>query len=455
MVTGSGPLSTFWHAELERNFERYRNRLTFIWSDDLSYEEMLQRAESLPPQSAIFYIAAGTFATGSWQGDGRTLADLSTRSNAPIFGAQGAWLGAGIVGGHLLDVGDIGATMADVVVRIINGESPGDIRIDPRSLGAPTFDARQLRRANISEARLPTGSDIKFRPPSLWRDYREEMLGVLGVLSLQALLIVGLLYQRRARRHAEVESRRSLALAADANRRVTMSALAGSIAHELSQPLNSILHNSQAGKMLVAANRATPETLSDILTDIHAADLRATQIVERHRSMLKARQVNQTPIEIQAVVRETVALMSHDTNAKQITLDLALPTVPCVVVGDQVLLQQVLVNLLMNAIEAMASTPPADRRIDVRCEARTSEAVIFVRDRGPGLPETVDGQLFEPFVTTKTSGMGIGLTIARSIAEAHRGTLDARNNPDGGATFTLTLPRREAHSDPGGRAESP
>jgi len=455
MVTGSGPLSAFWRAELERNFKRYDNRLTFTWTDDLSYDQLLERAVALPPRSVIFYITAGTFATGSWQGEGRTLADLSTRSNAPIFGAQGAWLGSGIVGGHLLDVEDLGTTMADVVVRIINGESPADIKIQPRSLGAATFDARQLRRANISEARLPPGSDIRFRPPSLWRDYREETLGLLGALSLQALLIIGLLYQRRARQRAEVESRQSLALAADANRRVTMSALAGSIAHELSQPLNSILHNSQAGKMLVASNRATPDTLRDILSDIHAADVRATQIVERHRLMLKARQVDEKPIDIQSVVRETLALMSHDTNARQIKLDVTLPTDPCVVTGDQVLLQQVLVNLLMNAIEAMANTPAASRRIALQCEVRQNDAVISVRDSGTGLPATVDGQLFEPFVTTKTSGMGIGLTIARSIAEAHRGTLDARNNPDGGATFTLTLPRSEARSTSAGRVESP
>jgi hypothetical protein len=291
MVAGSGPLGTFWDAELRRNFERYRRRLTFIWSNDLSYEQMLQRAASLPPHSVIFYITAGTFATGSWQGDERTLAELSTRTNTPVFGAQKVWLGAGIVGGHLLDIEDLGATTADVVVRILKGELPGSIRIPPRSVGAATFDARQLRRWNISEARLPLGGDVRFRGPSLWRDHRREMMGLLGALLAQALLIVGLLYQRRARQRAEAASRRNLALAADAHRRVTMFALTGSIAHEISQPLNAILHNAQAGEMLVTSNRATPEALRGILADIRTADVRATQIIERHRSMLKANQV--------------------------------------------------------------------------------------------------------------------------------------------------------------------
>jgi C4-dicarboxylate-specific signal transduction histidine kinase len=265
-------------------------------------------------------------------------------------------------------------------------------------------------------------------------------MGLLGALFAQALLIVGLLYERRARQRAEAASRRNLALAADAQRRVTMSALTGSIAHEISQPLNAILHNAQAGEMLVTSNRATPEALRGILADIRTADVRATHIIERHRSMLKAHQVDQKPIDVRTLVQESVALVSHDATGKQIVLDIDLPADPCVVVGDQVLLQQVLVNLIMNGIEAMADTPPARRRITVRCHASEDNAVVSVRDAGTGLLANVDGQLFEPFVTTKTTGIGIGLTIARSIVDVHRGNLEAHNNPDGGATFTLTLP---------------
>jgi len=192
--------------------------------------------------------------------------------------------------------------------------------------------------------------------------------------------------------------------------------------------------------MLVTSNRGTPEMLGEILSDIRRADLRATQIIERHRSMLRTRQVDQKPIDIRAVVDDSLALLSHDTNEKRIKLDVFLSEAPCVVVGDQVLLQQVLVNLIMNALEAMADTTPHRRWVTVRCEEIEDTIVVSVRDAGTGLLATVDGQLFEPFVTTKTTGMGIGLTIARSIIDAHRGTLEAHNNPEGGATFTLTLP---------------
>ena len=444
MVTGSGPLSTFWRAELEHNFERYRTQLTFVWTHDLSYEQMLQRAATLPRESAIFYITGGTFATGSWQGDEATLADLSARANSPVFGAQRVWLGAGIVGARLLDIDDLGDVTAGVVMRILGGERPRGIRIPPRSIGAAAFDARQLRRWGISEARLPPGSDVRFRDSSLWRDYRREMLGVLMVFFLQALLIVGLLHQRRARRRAEVKSRHSLALAADADRRVTMSALGGSIAHDLSQPLNSILHNARAGQMLMTSNRATPDVLQEILADIQKADIRATEIIERHRTMLKNREFDTNPIDIHTVVRESMTLVASDTTKRQIHVDVDLVPDPCVVIGDRILLQQVVVNLMMNAMDAMADTPPEQRRILVRNVLTKGGVTLSVCDAGTGLPAALNGRLFQPFATTKANGLGIGLTIVQTIVEAHGGRIDAHNNATCGATFAVTLPRREA-----------
>ncbi|MGH8514895.1 MAG: ATP-binding protein, partial [Gammaproteobacteria bacterium] len=354
-----------------------------------------------------------------------------------------AFFGHEIVGGPHVPVLEAGRQTAEVAVRILGGEKAGDIKVPPVGFGTPKFDWRQMQRWGISESRLPPGSVIRFRGPSLWRDYRREVLVVLSGLLIQSLLIIALLYQRGARQWAEVESRRNLALAADASRRVTMTALTGSIVHELGQPLNAILHNAQAGEMLIAAERATPETLRAILADIRTADLRATQIIERHRTMLRAHQLDRKPIDVHAVVRESIALLADHTKAKQIQIDLELPPDPCVVVGDPVLLQQVVVNLLMNAMDAMAETPSERRRITVQDTVTSGNVELSVRDEGTGLPASFDRKLFEPFVTTKANGMGIGLTIARTIVEVHRGKIDAHDNPDGGATFTVTLPCNE------------
>lgn len=282
-----------------------------------------------------------------------------------------------------------------------------------------------------------------YRGPSLWREYRATVLSAAGVLIIQSLLIAGLLYQRRARQRAEADSRKSLALAADVGRRQTMSALTNSIAHELGQPLSSMIHNAQAGRMMVTANRAAPDTMDEIFSAIEREGVQAAQIIDRHRTMLRGRQLDKTPIDFHAVIHESLALVAHDMAARQTEATVDLSPTPCIITGDPVLLQQVLVNLLMNAMDAMAETPPPRRRITIRTEVRAADVEVSVRDAGTGLPAQIKDTLFTQFVTTKAHGLGIGLTITRTIVAAHGGTIEARNNPEGGATFVVSLPRSE------------
>ncbi len=206
---------------------------------------------------------------------------------------------------------------------------------------------------------------------------------------------------------------------------------------------------------MIAANQATSETIEEILADIQTQGVRANQIIDRHRTMLRSRQVDRKPIDLHAVIDEGLALLGHDLSVRQVEAILDLSSGPCVVSGDQVLLQQVLVNLVMNAMDAMAETPPALRRVTIKTDCGSDDVEITVRDTGSGLPAHLEGALFTPFVTTKSHGLGIGLTIVRSIVDGHGGAIDARNNLEGGATFRVTLPRSAAPpglSAPGGAA---
>jgi len=272
------------------------------------------------------------------------------------------------------------------------------------------------------------------------------VLSAAGVLAVQSLLIAGLLYQRRARQRAESDSRRNLTLAADASRRETMSALTSAIGHELGQPLGSIMSNALALQTMVTANRATSETIGEILSDIQTEGVRAARIIDRHRTMLKSHRLDKKPIDLHAVIDETVALVAHDMTVRQVAVAVNRTSSPCVIEGDEVLLQQVFLNLVMNAVDAMAETPSVRRHVTISSDVRGSDVDVSVRDTGPGLPEHIIGTLFTPFVTTKANGLGIGLTLVRSIVDAHGGTIVARNNPEGGATFTVTLPRSASPS---------
>ncbi len=443
MVVGSGPIGQFWRRELENEFRRFHDRLTFVWFDQLSVQETLRRSASLPENSAIVYVIFSTDGAGVAFADERMFAELHATANAPLFAPFSVYLGAGVVGGSLLSISDLSRDTADVAVRLLNGAPPSSIRLPSRAAGQPTFDWRELQRWGIPESRLPPGSIVRYRAPSLWSAYRSTVLSAIGVLAIQSLLIIGLLYQRRARRRAEMESRSNLALAADASRRLTMSALTSSIAHELGQPLSSMIHNAQAARMMITADRATPDTIGEILSDIETGGIQATQIIDRHRNMLQSRQLDTKPIDLHAVIHESLALVAHDMRTRQIEATVDLSSNPCIITGDEVLLQQVLVNLLMNAMDAMAETPPVRRRVTISTDVRAADVEVSVRDTGTGLPAQIIGTLFTPFVTTKANGLGIGLTITQTIVDAHGGTIDAHNNPEGGATFTVTLRRSE------------
>jgi len=439
IVSGSAQLARFWRRELDIGFRRFHDRLTFIWSDDLSLPEILRRCASLPRDSAIFYLTFGSDAQGGAYADERVLADLHATANAPLFGVQSVYLGFGVVGGTMMSIDDLVRKTADVANRLLNGAPPGSITLPPQGPGQPIFDWRQLRRWGIAESRLPPGSVVRYRNPSLWQEHRVSVLSTAGALVIQSLLIVGLLYERRARRRAEIASRRNLVLAADASRRETTAALTSSIAHELSQPLSSMVHNAHALQMMVTANRATSDTIEEILSDIQTQGVSATQIIDRHRIMLRSRQLDKTPIDLHAVINESLALVAHDMSARQVKTTVTLTSNPCIISGDQVLLQQVFVNLMINAMDAMAETPRDRRHVTIRCDVRGTDVDVSVRDAGTGLPAGIIGTLFTPFVTTKSHGLGIGLMIARTIVDAHGGTINARNNPEGGATFTVTL----------------
>ena len=150
-----------------------------------------------------------------------------------------------------------------------------------------------------------------------------------------------------------------------------------------------MMHNAEALQMMVTANRATPEDIGEIVSDIQSQGVRATEIIDRHRTMLRSHQLDKKPIDLQAVIEETLALVAHDMGSGRSRVTVNLSSSPCVIDGDPVLLQQVLVNLVMNAMDAMAETPPDRRHITISSEVRAAEVEVSVRDTGPGLPAEI------------------------------------------------------------------
>jgi signal transduction histidine kinase len=369
------------------------------------------------------------------------LARLHAVANAPIFSYDESFIGH-TVGGPILWIADSARVTAAVALRILGGEKPRDIKIEPVQFGHPVFDWRELQRWGISESRLLPGSEIRFRDPTVWQRYGYYILAIFAALLMQSALIVWLFYEHRRRQVAEAVSLQRANELAQMNRIATAGQLSATIAHEIRQPLAAI--SAFAIASLNWLKRDVPDfaearaSLQKIVEESHRAD----DIIKSVRTMFDHEPPVREEVDLNKVVHGVLAFMLRTINSNNITLNTRLADDPApLVMADPVQLQQVLLNLIMNAIEAMTAVRHKVRLLHIETGIDPPYAVwLTVADSGPGLDPKVAESIFDPFVTTKTKGMGMGLSICKSIIEQHQGQLEATSVAPQGAMFRVTLP---------------
>ena len=689
VILGSGPVERTYEATLRRDFDPVSKRVATEWWVGIPVPELEQRLARLPADSAVIFTTLYRDDSGGTYVPRLALNNLAERSNAPIFAAASHWIGTGIVGDGRFSYENLGAQTGELIVRVLRGESASSIGVVAGRLGPSTFDGRQLERWNIPRDRLPAGSQVKFERPSVWQQYRQQLLIGLILIVAQGLMLASIfsyrVWRRRAERaerassesrelymavsdsleerlatiardgtivstnrawdefarshgldgrlgvgqnylhriRASVEAGRHDALRtleafeavvtgrerrrrleyrspggvdrwlyemqivalrsesggvlvalkditdqaqseervrvaleslpyatilcdadgkielanAEAERlfgyprpellgrnlerlmpdfrkvkphtaghgtngsvealtarrsdgsdfpvtlhlrtislssravylasiqdlthtrqqeaalrrlrdetahfgRVAMvGEMSAAIAHELNQPLTGIMANCQAAQRLIERGAMTDGDVTETLSDVVADTQRASEVIQRLRLMLLKQPADYRAINLNEIVKQVQRLVAHDLSLAGCVLDLELTEDLPPVTGDRVHLQQVVLNLILNAADAMSDVPAETRRIVLRTRLGLGHTVqLELRDRGPGIAPEVLPRLFEPFFTTKKNGMGMGLSIVRSIVETHSGQITCANAASGGAVFNIVLP---------------
>lgn len=393
----------------------------------------------LPERSAIIYSSIYSDGEGTFLLPRTALELIAEKANRPVVVAAETFLPPGGIGGYVVVPSVVGADTAKIALRILDGERAENI--PPVSGGVkPIFNWEQMQRWNVSESSLPAGSEIRFREPRLWDKYRWQSIAVIAALLLQAGFIMILLRERRKRRGAEIESRQRMSELAHVNRSATAGELSSSLAHELNQPLGSILTNAETAELILGSQSPDLNEVREILADIRRDDLRASEVIRRLRSFTKRTMFEAKDVDVNELMREVFDFLSVQASARNVALYLKASPEAVRIKGDPIQLQQVIINLIVNSMDAMVAIPYG-RTVIGRAEMNGGKSVVIsISDSGPGIPADKLARVFDPFFTTKEQGMGIGLSIARSIVLAHEGRIWAENQTEGGAVFHLTLP---------------
>ena len=543
---------------IRRELAPFERQLTITYLTNMTTEALVESVSQAPPRSLVLYVRHAEEDSAAAGMDSVEAASVLVRASAvPVYTIARIYFGQGAVGGYLIDHEGVGAQAGDLAMRILAGTQLSQLTTTSASL-TPMFDWRALQRWGIDPGRLPAGSEIRFRAPTVWDQYRGYILGVGTLLVLQGMMIAALIVQRSRRRKVEARNSAILSAApdmmflltkqgifldyhaphrrdlfvppdsfmgrrisdvlpsrvasaitdsfarldkgpspivveyalpmpdgehqyegrvvpcrgnevlvvvrdvtqrkrseralieaqADLSRLSRLTALGeftASIAHEIRQPLTVILLNARTCLRWLSGKTPDLTEVSAALTDVVDAGQRANEIIRRNRELFKHQTVQKAPLDLGAVINEVEVLARTRLIAARVTLVTSVRADVPAVQGDRVELQQVLLNLIGNSIDAMDGGDPSSRVIEISSGlAPDGNVRVSVRDTGVGLEGVDRARMFDMSYTTKSSGSGVGLSISRSIIEAHGGQLWAEESSGRGATFSFTLP---VHSD--------
>lgn len=439
VVAGSANFDKRWSSTAHSLLgERYEG-LPVRYIEDLTLDATMAEVGALGPKDIVLFLTMFQDGAGQSLMPRAAAERISDASGAPVYSVYESYVGSGILGGRVYGFAEIGEAAGKLAGQVANGDIALPVVVE--TLPVPVIDWRQLDRFDLKEKNLPEDTELRYFEPGPWRKYRIEILAVGGLLLLQSITIAALLNEERRRRRAseaETQMRKELT---HLSRVAQLGELSGALAHELNQPLTSIMANAAAGSRILKSEKPDLALLAEILQDITESDTRASTIIHQLRALIVNSEVGLAPTDLNSIVDKTMPLLNSELITRHIRLKTGLSSSSLQVMGNPPQLQQVLINLVSNAMEAMQVTPVENRKLVIRTRPLPDGyCELSVADFGPGVNGDSQQNIFRPFVSGKTQGLGLGLSICTTIANAHNGKLELDPTWGHGARFLLILP---------------
>jgi signal transduction histidine kinase len=442
VIAGSANFDRQWRAAfLAEVNETYRD-VPVRFLPEGTAEEYLAQVQSLDPGAIVLLLTVNLDTEGRRFLPVEFAEALAEVSTAPVWSMYETQIGRGVVGGTVEDLKATGREVGKMMRLAVAGSPlPEPLRV----AAIPTVDWAAMRRHQLSFDLLPENHRVLFYEPSLWEQYRLLILAISAVVAAQTATIIGLMYQRRRyfQTQASLDLERSQLIHVSRNMRLGQ--LSASLAHEINQPLAAIQANAEAGTRIAGRTPPDLDEIGAIFRDINDDVRRAGSTISNLRRLMVKGEVAMDRLDLNEIVGATLPLAQNELAANGTKVRQVLSPNPVEVTGDGPQLQQIVLNLVLNASEAMDELAPGARTMRVTTATLPSgEATLTVEDAGPGVPPDQREEAFRPFISSKSTGLGVGLAICRSIAQAHGGSLAFVDPVGAGAKIVLTLPGARA-----------
>jgi len=442
VISGVAGIDNYFTELVRRETGYFIETHNFIYVTGISMDSTLRFVDRIPNNSIVLVpnyqmdINMVSYSTPE------VLGMIAQHSKAPVFMLPETFgVNKGGVGGYVFSYYEVGKETGRIAKQILNGTPIKDITVNKNRFYRYAYDWQELKKWGLVNSRLiPRNSTIYNEPWLLkYKKYALGMILFLGGIIMLVIYLIGRNKKLKMLSERILETEKMYRELIREDRMAKMTELTASLSHELNQPLTAILFSAQAGKRFLQSGKLDQAQAEQILDNIIEDDKRAGGIISSVRSLMKLEHREKEKVDLNEVIRETADIYHNDAVRQNIKMIIKCNAEKAYILADKIQLQQVLMNFIRNAEIAMENTDPANKKLEVISAVDKGFITVSVRDSGPGIDSAIKERIFEPFVTTRKGGTGIGLALSRSIIEAHDGKIWAENLPDGGADFSFRL----------------